>query len=469
MDLHKTLDFSRKIKGSKVFEKKYSVKNAQKWLKVSEGQESTLRGRAAVKLECVMKDRKRSQNTNPRAVHSSHTSHKKTPHPNLVKRWAHFAQKTAGRVAQFLHIDSKRASQVRRVLFPHPTSGKFQVRRRYVVATIAAVAVVAFILGGRFGDTQTAAPVNAKVAKSTPTKTAQQIREDAIKTARKSGVYGENVNNLVLQSVAKIDSLESHQAVETAGFNLDQQSLDALNNQINTIRNAGYSLSFVVTDLATGNTLAYRPNSPRYTASAIKGPVVLSDFAEGAIDPANTPANVAQLVEQTITMSNNDTYASLVTQFGMTPLNNWVSGVNLDGEIGPTKYMWLSAGDFAKMWVLGYDYLFGTDAMNSAPNSNYPAFKNAALNDQNKQWFSQYYTYTENSFINQALDNTVYTKAGWINNDENFYAQNDAGIVKSDTGDYVVAVLSSAYGEYDMLSSLVKQLATIHDSQMKAE
>ncbi|TCD54570.1 hypothetical protein EJ419_02935 [Alloscardovia theropitheci] len=357
----------------------------------------------------------------------------------------------------------------RQTLLPHPITRGKRLRRRYIVMIIAAVAAIAFIVGSHLRNTSATTPVSSATNSAASSKTDKQRREDAIAAARKSGVYGQDVNNLVLQAVSRIDSLESHQAVETAGFQISQQSLDALNNQINTIRNSGYSISFVVTDLATGNTLSYRPHSPRYTASSIKGPVILADFAQGAIDSANTPADVAQQVEQTITVSNNDTYASLVDEFGMSPLSNWTSGVNLDAEIGSTKYMWLSSADFAKMWILGYDYLFGNDAMNSKPNDNYAALRNVPLNDSNKEWFSRYYTYTENSFINQALDNLVYSKAGWINDDQYFYAQNDAGIVKSDTGDYVVAVMSSAYGEYGMLGSLVKQLATIHDSEMKAQ
>ncbi|MFD0704243.1 hypothetical protein ACFQY8_00530 [Alloscardovia venturai] len=80
-----------------------------------------------------------------------------------------------------------------------------------------------------------------------------------------------------------------------------------------------------------------------------------------------------------------------------------------------------------------------------------------------------YYVNPTNSFIQQMLSPSgigTYTKAGWIDDDQYFLAQNDAGIVKSRQGDYVIAVMSTAYERYDALSSLVSALDAAHDSDM---
>ena len=143
--------------------------------------------------------------------------------------------------------------------------------------------------------------------------------------------------------------------------------------------------------------------------------------------------------------------------------------MNINTELGRTKYWWIPVADLAKMWVLGYDYLFGTDAMRAQPATNAEAFYNAALTDSSRQWFADYYTHTLNSFINQGVGGTTYTKAGWNDINEYVLAQNDAGIVKSDTGDYVMAVMSTAYGRYDLLSDLAHSLASVHDEQMTAK
>ncbi|WP_418969099.1 hypothetical protein [Alloscardovia omnicolens] len=355
-------------------------------------------------------------------------------------------------------------------IFPQLHTGDFRLRKRYGVAAIAVTAVVAFCAGWTISDKGISATAQTHTSASAQkTKKTSDSRTDFLRQARSRGVYDAQLNNLVVQSAARIDSLPSKHSVTTSGFNLNVESLNELNQKISAIESSGDSLSFVVTDVATGHTLAYKHKASLYTASAIKGPVVLSDFSQGMLDPAQTAPETAQLVENTIVNSDNESYQQLINSYGLTALHNWTAGVSLDAEIGRTKYTWLSAADFAKMWVLGYDYLFTTQDMESDPAKNTQAFRNAALNDDHKQWFADYYTHTANSFIQQALDNTVYAKAGWINNDEYFLAQNDAGIVKSDLGDYVMVVMSSAYGQYDKLANLVSTLASIHDGQMVAQ
>lgn len=62
---------------------------------------------------------------------------------------------------------------------------------------------------------------------------------------------------------------------------------------------------------------------------------------------------------------------------------------------------------------------------------------------------------------------TVYTKAGWINGEGDLYALNDAGLVMSQSGTYVLAVLTNACGRNDLLTSLIGTLDAVHSGDMR--
>lgn len=310
----------------------------------------------------------------------------------------------------------------------------------------------------------TSIPVKKDSSSSSAKKDSSSTQSQSNTQTETNSAYATGLSPLVTRIATNIDKIEVNRNISSVGFTPSDSSLDAIRAQITSFENSGFEISFVVSDISTGATLAYRPNSVHYSASAIKGPVVLSDFAAGSINAANPGTTTTNLIQQTIVNSNNDTYAQITQQYGLTNLSNWADSVNVDNEIGRTKYAWMSAADFAKLWALGYDYLFATGT--NQANSNSTLLANAALNDTNKQWFANYFTQSHNSFINQALTSTVYTKPGWINTDQYFLAQNDAGIVKSDKGDYIIAVMSTAYGQYDQLSTLVQALAAVHNSEM---
>lgn len=268
-----------------------------------------------------------------------------------------------------------------------------------------------------------------------------------------SSIYGTALSLQVRRAASQIDSIESKQTLASTGFALSSESEQAVTEQLDLITSRGYSATFVLVDMQTGHTLEYKSHSPRYSASAIKGPVVLADAALGHLQQQTDDS----LVQQTISISDNDAYAQLVERYGLDPLARWTASpetsVNLDAEvgIGTAKYMWLSAADLTKMWLLGYDYLFGET-------------------DRSAEWFAQPFAASQNSFIRDALsgsDASAYTKAGWIHDDEYFTAQNDAGIIRTDHGDVVLTVLSDAYGEYDLLSGLVRALVSVHGADMR--
>lgn len=345
-----------------------------------------------------------------------------------------------------------------------------------IIATLIALAVIIsganWVMRIAVGVQRTTAHVASRASKASRAKKSSHTSDEShsfLRQARNSGLYDKNTNNLVMQAVVRIDSLTNKHALTSSGFSLNQEKTDELNQKIAAIESTSNNVSFVVVDLASGKTLGYKQSTANYTASSMKGPVIMADFEQGVLNPAATDVATAQLVQNAIVNSDNNSYQQLIDSYGVGALHNWTAGVNINTELGRTKYWWIPVADLAKMWVLGYDYLFATDAMRAQPATNAEAFYNAALTDSSRQWFADYYTHTLNSFINQGVGGTTYTKAGWNDINEYVLAQNDAGIVKSDTGDYVMAVMSTAYGRYDLLSDLAHSLASVHDEQMTAK
>ncbi|WP_140463432.1 MULTISPECIES: serine hydrolase [unclassified Bifidobacterium] len=265
------------------------------------------------------------------------------------------------------------------------------------------------------------------------------------------------------KAVQNVGSLDGSAQVSAVGFQLSADQQSQLEQQLNAIASYGYQASFTLVDVSTGAALSSYGGTARYSASAVKGPYVLSLAATGAIDinavyqsSDTVAADDRNLIEQTITVSDNDAYAALHDSYGGTPLGTWASGLGVTADVTDTKYYDISSNDLARLWLKGQTYLFSTNASDDGTADA-------------RQWLASEYSDTLNSAIHMALGDqyAVNTKAGWI--DEGGYvAQNDAGIVHSGSGDYVLAVMTDAYGEYNLLADLIVTLDQIHSASMHA-
>lgn len=76
-------------------------------------------------------------------------------------------------------------------------------------------------------------------------------------------------------------------------------------------------------------------------------------------------------------------------------------------------------------------------------------------------WARALYAHPLNSFIDRGLSTPTRTKPGWYPGG-GYNVQNDAGVVLSSDGHYVLAVMSSACGQYGSLASLVRAIDAVH-------
>lgn len=245
-----------------------------------------------------------------------------------------------------------------------------------------------------------------------------------------------------------ISAVEGSATITTQGFTLSADSQAAVQSQIATFEADGYTASFVLADITTGRTIAYNADAQIYSASSAKAPYLISLFSTGTVDLNSVAqsadaqsATVHQKVDAVLRNSDNASYDWLYKTYGLDCFNTWAE----------------QAGAASRMGDRG-GYLF---AGQTAGVQN--------ITPESLQWLSGDMTNSLNSCIHAALGDadTVYTKAGWINGEGGLYALNDAGLVMSQSGTYVLAVLTNACGRNDLLTSLIGTLDAVHSGDMR--
>ncbi|MGI6737207.1 MAG: serine hydrolase [Anaerovoracaceae bacterium] len=225
----------------------------------------------------------------------------------------------------------------------------------------------------------------------------------------------------------------------------------ALQRQASALRDK-YDLAFVMIDLKSGQGAALAPGKTLYSASCLKGPYVAS--LNRSAPAGRLTADVDNLMKLTITQSDGAAYEELFNSFGSSYMRRMMAYSRVSSFSGAEKYDYLPVRDLAKLWVGTYWYFYRSTNSRSKTC---------------RAWYAD----SLNSFIHQALHEkyTVNTKAGWI--DSSLYrAQNDAGVVfagdKNDRHPYILAVMSTACGEYDALSELVQRIDAVHEDMVAA-
>lgn len=210
-----------------------------------------------------------------------------------------------------------------------------------------------------------------------------------------------------------------------------------------------YTISFVMIDVNTGEGVCCVPKKRMYSASCLKGPYVA---ALNKYKPKSYKLS-RSLMLQTVTVSNNDTYASLHRRYGSGPMIKMKKYSGATGFDATRKYTYIRTRDLAKMWIGTYWYFYR--------NKNKNSFKARRM-----------YTHGTQSFIYRAMKGKyrVHTKPGWFPGG-GFNVQNDAGVVIAKSGGeycpYVISVMTSACGQHKKLRKLVRLIDNVHRDMYK--
>lgn len=298
--------------------------------------------------------------------------------------------------------------------------------RRRIALIVAAVLVVAAVCGvaralsGLGGDrTQPSESVDSSVFDTTDSETGSTV----------TGTYG------------------AHQIEVTGaeGFS-DSAAFSQLDEAVSTFEATGSSVGFVMVDLGSGASVSYNDERLFYPASSIKAPYVTSLY-QRVFDVSGLSGSVENVCEQCIVESDNESFDRLHDLYGLNSFTAWLDDAGIEyneSEFGFYPYPNTSARQMQSMWVAIYDYL-------SSGTGN-----SASL----KKMLSE----TMTSSLRDVLGSkyTVWAKAGWYPNEAGDSSTCEGGVVFSDTGTYVVAIMSNAPEDFDSMEWLVDAINIAH-------
>ena len=231
----------------------------------------------------------------------------------------------------------------------------------------------------------------------------------------------------------------------TADF-IESDEFSALDSAVTEFESHGYQLGFVLVDLDTGQEVSLNEDGEFYPASSIKAPFVMSLYQEHFEVDGGESAYASE-VKDVIENSDNTGYSNLQQTFGSTYLTEWLddAGISCEGTTVETDfYPIISPRQLCDMWIYGYSYLT-SDGKYSSTCANLLA--NTTVSGLRSVLGKKY---------------TVWSKAGWYPDQDNCSATVEAGVVFSDTGTYVVAIMSDAPEDFESLEKLEDALNVTH-------
>ena len=221
-----------------------------------------------------------------------------------------------------------------------------------------------------------------------------------------------------------------------------------LNAYVKKMRRSA-KVSFIVIDVKTGEGLASDPNRRLWSASCLKGPYVaaLCKYKPKSYKQSKN------LMRPTLSVSNNDTYTALRHRYGHKPMKKLRKETNAKSFKPTWRYAYIKTRDLARLWVGTYWYFYRDT-------------------NRNSKKCRKMYTHSTQSFIRGAMKGKykVYSKAGWYPGG-GYNVQNDAGIVmakyKGESSPYIIAVMTTAYGQHGKLRHLTKLIDKVHRDMYK--
>lgn len=218
----------------------------------------------------------------------------------------------------------------------------------------------------------------------------------------------------------------------------NESMLSPLVSAIKHIEDQGYQVGFKLSDVRTNKGIEYNANKRFYSASTIKAPFVVS-LAE------QYPEKIAEhrpVLEAIAKQSSNSGYAQLQERYGHGVIHHWAdqSGINRDRI--SRRYPDLTPEELHALWESNYEYI-----------------QEGAHGKQIGAMFETPNLSPIKSVLGQSYK--TQSKAGWIG-DWEYRAANDAGIVYTPKGDYIVSIMSNSYGNLGLLNPLVKALNQLH-------
>lgn len=224
---------------------------------------------------------------------------------------------------------------------------------------------------------------------------------------------------------------------------LTYPELDEVTEQIGALRDQGYTVCVALVDLESRRGIWYNADAVMYPASSIK-----ASYCTWIYETNGGAGSMSGTVADCLINSSNDAYHALLDTYGLSAYASWLTANGAPEAAkkgGVYYYPETTANELASIWEEIYRY--GTSG--------------EAGSDELAGFLAQ----TNRSPIGEQLRDTceVWSKPGWYPADgSGLESSNDAGVVFSDTGDYVMVIMTDISSNLDALTPLVSALDTAH-------
>ena len=231
-----------------------------------------------------------------------------------------------------------------------------------------------------------------------------------------------------------------------------------LTQAIGGFEDKGYTVGIYLQDLSTGATLTYRPDVEYYPASSMKAPYVVAVYQELVDTGKVSASSIQSLTNSIILASDNDAFHTLNARLGRSCMTSWFNrfGFNSTGYGGQwpyTTYFYppTTSRQLAQMWGQINTYL--SSGQGSAP------------------YLADLFSRRERSALAQGVGSrhSSWGKAGWYPSTGHMGAKPamvDAGVVFTDSGNYLVVAMSDAPCDFDSLATVFTGLDDAYDSMV---
>lgn len=233
---------------------------------------------------------------------------------------------------------------------------------------------------------------------------------------------------------------------------------DQLSAAINAIEAEGYAVGLALYDINTGITVSYNADLAFYSASSLKGPYVIGltkyQLGDNVTSESGRIENIVEWSDNDAYSSlrdayGNDSFAQLADAAGATAMSATPAADNFAGydfystSLTDNKYEYISPNQLLALWKECYGFLSSDE-----PGANY---------------LSEVFQTPEISAIRMSASalGTTWSKAGWYPDSDGYNTTVDAGAVCTNTGDFILCVMTNKGEDFVALESIVSPLVAV--------
>lgn len=322
-------------------------------------------------------------------------------------------------------------------------------RASVIASAVAIVAIIALVFG-------IAHTKNDSVA-------ARQGEPVGVLSTRVSSAPSSNASFADSLISTEFSAPEDPAGIVVSSANVTTSSIAPLRQATDVIEDAGYKIGYVLLDVNTGATISYNADTAFYSASSLKGPYVTALARYGLGDGIES---LSGLVSATIEQSDNVAYAilrgsngndvmrQLVDEAGAENLPAAAATSNIDSamqtlsvtSIADNNYEFVTPNQLLSMWTICGQYLASDEPGAAYLASEFAMPETSAIR-----------------YVGRAFGST-WSKAGWYPSEGGCLSTTvDAGVVREETGDVVLVVMTNKGSDFSVIDSIALELLELHE------